>query len=938
MRAILRSYLAAIFLTVVCAAPLSAESPDWGKTLERVSSGVVSLRIDQTRAFDTDRNVSTQATGFIVDAEQGLILTNRHVVTAGPVRAVALFLNQEEVPLTPVYRDPVHDFGLFRYDPQALQYIDPAELQLKPAKAAVGVEVRILGNDAGEQLSILSGTIARLDRRTPNYGYGRYNDFNTYYIQAAMGSSGGSSGSPVIDIKGDVVALNAGASSKAATSFFLPLDRVKRALDLIAAGKPVSRGTLETRFVHRAYDELGRLGLSVDVEAKYRQLFPQQTGMLVVGDTIRGSRADDALRIGDVLLEINSKAIATFVPLEEILDDHVGQQVALTIERNGQLVEFDIEVTDLHVITPSEYIQFGGGVFNHLSYQQAWHINKPISGVYVAAPGYVLQTAGIPSRSVITEIGGQPVANLDDLEAELAKLADRQDVTVRLFPLEDPQGEVLRVIRMDRRWFETARCKRDDATGFWPCRELAAGPEAQVPEVVSAEYPKQDSRVLGKLAASLVLVNFDMPYTVSGISDRHYYGTGLVVDADRGLVVVDRNTVPEAMGDIRLTFAGSVEVPGEVEFIHPQHNLALLSYDPAAIGDTPARSARFGSTDQQPADQLIAVGLRPDSTLVSQGVEVASWKPAYYPLSRSMRFRETNLEALTLVTPPKDIDGVLADGGGRIVALWSSFAYERGNDSYQENLGVPIDLVADMLDSIRDGGSLRSLEAELRHMPLAMARNYGLPDEQVRMLEEHDLKRRQLLTVVRTVAGTPTAAVLQPGDFLLSIDGAPVSRFREVEKATQKERVQVTVWRNNSVLSFDIETMPLVGQGVRRALIWGGALLQEPYREMAAQRSISSDGVYVAFFSFGTPAARSGLEAGSRIVEVDGQPVADLDAFIEQVQSREDRESVRLTTVAWNGSVQVISLTVDQVYWPARELVYNGDWHSVPVSAVASEQ
>ena len=93
-----------------------SEVDDWAEMLERISSGVVSVKIDLTRAFDTERNVSSQATGFIVDAEHGLILTNRHVVTPGPVRAEALFINQEEVSLIPVYRDPVHDFGLFRYD------------------------------------------------------------------------------------------------------------------------------------------------------------------------------------------------------------------------------------------------------------------------------------------------------------------------------------------------------------------------------------------------------------------------------------------------------------------------------------------------------------------------------------------------------------------------------------------------------------------------------------------------------------------------------------------------------------------------------------------------------------------------------------------------------------------------------------------------------
>ncbi|MEJ2602380.1 MAG: PDZ domain-containing protein [Gammaproteobacteria bacterium] len=918
---------------ILFALPLAAaEQQAWTDTLERISSGVVSIRVDATRAFDTDWNTSTQATGFVVDAERGLILTNRHVVTPGPVVAEAVFLNNEEVPLTPVYRDPVHDFGFFSYDPDALRFIEPTELELAPAGARTGREIRVVGNDAGEQLSILAGTIARLDRRAPEYGRGKYNDFNTFYLQAASGTSGGSSGSPVVDIDGRVVALNAGANSSAASSFFLPLDRVKRALDLIRAGEAVTRGTLQTVFVRKPYDELGRLGLDPETEAAARAAWPEQTGMLTVAEVLPDSPADGLLEVGDILVRANGEIITQFVPLSDLLDSSVGSSVRLELRRGGERIEHDVTVQDLHSITPDEYIEFGDAVVHRLSYQQARHYNRPIEGIYVANPGYVLSNSAIPRSAVITELDSRPVSDLDEFESVLAGLADGARTSVRFITLEDPRNSQLRSLRIDRRWFPAKRCERNDETGIWPCRDLAPGPEPEPPAVGSTRFPSEDDERAEVLAPSLVLVNFDLPYTVSGVAERHYYGTGLIVDDERGLVIVDRNTVPVAMGDVHLTFAGSLEVPGRVEYVHPLHNLTIVSYDPALIGDTPVRTARFNTAPAEPGDSLWVVGLKPDHRLVRQQTRVASVDALVLPLSRTLRFRDTNLETVSVVNAPDQVDGVLADERGRVVSLWSSFAYQGGGEASQVNKGVPADLVKEFVDLVREGGTLYSLEAELAYLPLAAARKLGLPEEWVARLERHHPQQRRALQVKRLVAGSPAARLLANGDIVLSIDGRVVNTFRDVETATQKEAVKIAVWRRGSVREIDVETVALDGTGIDRAMMWAGALLQEPHRAMAAQRGIEPDGVYVAYFSYGSPATRYGLWAGRRIVEVDGRPTPDLDAFLEAVRGKEDRESVRLKTVNWNGAVEVITLKLDKQYWPAYEIRLTGEgWERRPL-------
>jgi len=903
-------------------APPRREDATWTATLERIAQSVVAIEIDSTRAFDTEWNTSSQATGFVIDAEHGLVLTNRHVVTPGPVTAEATFLNREEVQLYPVYRDPVHDFGLYRYDPEKLRFIKPRSLQLYPQGAQIGREIRVVGNNAGEQLSILAGTIARLDREAPAYGAGRYNDFNTFYLQAASGTSGGSSGSPVVDIEGRVVALNAGGSTGAASSFYLPLGRVQRAVKLIQQGKPVTRGTLQTVFSYTPYDELKRLGLDATTEAELRKAAPDNTGMLVVDQVQPGSAAASQLMPGDILLRMDGRYVTGFEPLEALLDDSIGRELEVQVRRGDTPLNLKMSVGDLDAITPATYIEFGEAVVHTVSYQQARHFNLPVRGVYVANPGYALGSAGITRGALITAFNGRPVNGLEDFGAALAQLGDGDRATLRYTTFDDPVNTQLKSMRMDRRWFPANQCHRDDATGLWPCTALPSGAAPKPQAAGTTALPVARDPLIAKLTPSLVHLTFDMPFSISGITDRNYRGTGLLVDAARGLIVTDRNTVPVALGDVRLTFGGALEIPGRVEFVHPLHNLAVISYDPKLIGTTPVQSAKLDPRPMRLGQAITVVGMDADGDLKSRTTQVSAIEPLQLPLTRTMRFRDSNIETAQLLNPPTEFDGVLVGADGAVQGLWSSFSVDSARETVQTNSGVPIELVMEMLDHIRGNRPLHTLDVELAMQPLAGARRLGLPDAWLQKLEKQNPSGRQVLSITRITGGSPAARVLQQGDLVLAVDGVVVTGFRDVEKATvDREKVAVTVWRDDAERVVEVPTTALGGSDVDRIVLWAGATLQAPHRALSTQRAIIPEGVYVAFFAYGSPATRYRLFPGRRIVEVDGQPTPDLDAFLKVVAGRPDRSSVRLRTLSWNNTPEVITLKLDRHYWPTTDIV-----------------
>ncbi|MFT5583258.1 MAG: S1-C subfamily serine protease [Cognaticolwellia sp.] len=909
------------------AATQEAPLQDWKAMLEANVPAVVSIKVVGTRSFDTESAGSSVGTGFVVDAERGILLTNRHMVHAGPVVAEAVFLNNEEVPLQALYRDPVHDFGFYKFDPEDLKFMDLVELPLHPEEAAVGMEIRVVGNDAGEKIVILDGTLARLDRGAPGYGGNTYNDFNTFYLQAGSSTSGGSSGSPVLNSQGHVIGLNAGGSRRAASSYYLPLDRVVRALELLQREEPVTRGTLQTVFTYTPYDELRRLGLGEEDEASLRKTFPKGEGALVVKETVPNGPAWDKLQPGDILLAVEGNALNAFVPLETALDDWVGGKIHLTISRDGVVQQVLITVQDLHSITPNAFLSFGGGILHPLSYQQARNHALPVEGLYVASPGYSLGMAGVPDGAIIVAIDGVEVPTLQAAQTQLARYADGERVPVRFFSIGDPRATQIAVMRVDRTWTQMQICVRDDTTGLWPCTAGPAAPEPapQAPQTV--DLAVAGPKPVRKLASSLVKVNADLPLRVEGAGGSSFYGAGLVVDAERGWVLCDRDTVPVLLGDVSITFASTLRVPAKVVFVHPVQNIAIIKYDPALLGDTPIESAVLRPTELQTGDQVWQVGVTAAGKIVGLPTTVGRVDPLRPESAGVPQFRASNVETVDITDAISTVGGVLCDKKGRVITTWSSFTSASSGDAGSYMTGIPVSEVQRTLDALRSGQAPRGLGAQLTTISVSDATERGLPAGMATDLAALDPERRQVLYVARVVAGTPAALVLESGDLLVAVDGELVTRFAPVEEAVQRAQVQITVVRDGRVKDVAVPTVDLGNYSVDDVLIWNGLVLHAPHWELMAQRGLEPEGVYVGLYYYGSPAQRYNIRATNRIVAVNGEPTPTLDAFLAVVKDLEQGASIKITMKDLEDQIVVRTMKVDKVYWGSARFQYDdGEW------------
>jgi serine protease Do len=264
--------------------------------------------------------MSSSGTGFIIDND-GYILTNNHVIENASELTVVLS-NKKEVAGKVIGSDPETDVALVK--------IDADDAAGRAAPLGDSDEIRVgdwaiaIGNPYGLEQSVTVGVISATGRANLNIAGGGPVFQN--FIQTDASINFGNSGGPLVNINGQVVAINTAINTRAqGIGFAIPINMARKVyLDLRERGAVV-----------RGY--LGMVPRDLTAELKKAlRLDEDVQGIFVDSVQDDGPAAAGDLAAGDVVLEWNGKAVTDVTDFRmQVAQTAPGQKVKARILREG---------------------------------------------------------------------------------------------------------------------------------------------------------------------------------------------------------------------------------------------------------------------------------------------------------------------------------------------------------------------------------------------------------------------------------------------------------------------------------------------------------------------------------------------------------------------------------------------------------------------------
>lgn len=393
--------------------------PSLAPMLEKVMPAVVNISSAQTQVSDNpllndpffrrffnipDRKTQSRGSGVVVDATQGYVITNNHVIDNATEITVTL-QDGHDLQAKVIGTDPETDVTLLKIPADNLTALPLANSDL----LRVGDFVVAIGNPFGLGQTVTSGIISALGRTGLNIE--NYEDF----IQTDASINPGNSGGALVNLRGELVGINtaiiAPGGGNVGIGFAIPSNMVHQVTQQLVQFGKVQRGTLGITLQPLTTDLAAAFGLDNNKGA-------------VVREIERGSPAQQAgLQPGDVITAINNQPISKVSDVRNRVGLlRVGDKVAITIIRKGRTLRLAAVLTDSGHLNGEEISEYLAGAL----------LKNTIDGVQVheISKGSVAWRVGLRQKDMIIGINRQKVANLEDLKQLLARVS--LPLTIRL--------------------------------------------------------------------------------------------------------------------------------------------------------------------------------------------------------------------------------------------------------------------------------------------------------------------------------------------------------------------------------------------------------------------------------------------------------------------------------------------------------------------------
>ncbi len=341
------------FLIIVLLFCCDSYAKDTQKSINTWKKGVVTIN---NKVIKSPYNPlgSFNGSGFIIDKKLGLILTNKHVVSQTNINETYITIaSGRELEADVIYSDPMHDFSFLKVaDPQGLA--DMTEFKLSPVIPHINENVTIIGNNDNQSFSIQKGIVTSI--------YELSNYFPSQTIRISLNARGGSSGSPIINNNGEVVAINFAVDST--YSYALPAGYLNDALHYIKDSQTPKRRDIGVLYDFISMDSAKRYFALSDEALKYSKinLASSQNKLIIVNNMLPDSPANDKLQVGDILLKVNDKPIgANLYELQKTINQN--KEVKFELLRFGKIISTTFKTTDLSSHQITKLIEFGGALF-----------------------------------------------------------------------------------------------------------------------------------------------------------------------------------------------------------------------------------------------------------------------------------------------------------------------------------------------------------------------------------------------------------------------------------------------------------------------------------------------------------------------------------------------------------------------------------------------